>query len=101
MKSRVTARPVKREEMPDKRWQRGRGGGRKGRKRGAGGEWEWTAFNKGERQMENIHKVSEGRRAECVWRRRKTEGEEGVRGGSEGGEGVRDGGRESRVCIFA
>lgn len=46
--------------------------------RGGGG-----AFNKGERQTENIHKVSEGRRAECVWRRRKTEGEEGGREGEQ------------------
>lgn len=39
LKSRVTARPVKREEMPDKRWQRARGE-REGReeKRGRGGE---------------------------------------------------------------
>lgn len=38
LKSRVTARPVKREEMPDKRWQRARGE-REGReeKRGRGG----------------------------------------------------------------
>lgn len=51
LKSRVTARPVKREEMPDKRWQRargeregreekrGRGGGRKAH---VGGE-QWTS----------------------------------------------------------
>lgn len=39
LKSRVTARPVKREEMPDKRWQRARGE-REGReeKRGRGGK---------------------------------------------------------------
>lgn len=42
MKSRVTARPVKREEMPDKRWQRARGE-REGReeKRGGGGRHMW------------------------------------------------------------
>lgn len=69
--------------------ERERGGGGEKRKEESW-EWEWReegeggAFNKGECQTENIHKVSEGRRAECVWQRRKTEGEEGVREGEQG-----------------
>lgn len=72
LKSRVTARPVKREEMPDKRWQRARGE-REGReeKRGRGG---------GKRHMwggnSEHHKVCKGRREHVC-------------------------GRESTVCIFA
>ena len=68
MKSRVTARPVRREAMPDKRRQR-----EEGRKEGMEEEEERGVYStRGKRQTVNIHKVSEGRmlnacgRKECV-----------------------------------
>lgn len=96
LKSRVTARLVKREEMLDKNRRREKGERKEGRKRwrrkgcvggGGGGGWGRLYSTREKRQTVNIHKVSWGTGAECVWQRGK--------------EWESERARESVVCIFA